>query len=444
MEWNTEPEPSINTPWNTLADMDPYQYLKIKTHMLLIEAMEESDLINCDPTLLRSSIKQAVRQLMRTGENIDPGDKERLAEDVYNETLKYGPLEPLLADKTISDILVNGFDRFFLERQGKLEEIPVRFKSNRHLILVIERIVAMFGRRVDESQPICDARMPDGSRFHCVIPPLALDGPLVSIRKFVGTAYTLEDLIRLDTINDVVATLLQSYVKARLNIVVSGGTGAGKTTLLNALSSAIPENERVVTIEDPAELQLQKRNLARMEVRPANIEGSGEVTQSELFRNALRMRPDRIIVGECRAGECFDMLQAMNTGHDGSITTLHANNARDALRRMETMVLMAGYDLSPLAIRQQIASCIDIIIQLTRLNDGNRVITSITDIVGMESEVILLHETFKYSPTKTIKKDVIPGGLRFTGGHSRSLELLQEAGIEVNLEALRSMSDTHH
>jgi pilus assembly protein CpaF len=321
----------------------------------------------------------------------------------------------------------------FVERKGKLQETNVKFKDNAHLLQVIDRIVSAVGRRVDETQPLCDARLKDGSRFNCVIPPLALDGPLVSIRKFSKDPLKIDDLVRFGALTHEAATLLQGFVEARLNIVISGGTGSGKTTLLNALSSFIPDDERIVTIEDAAELQLQQRHVARMETRPANIEGKGEITQRELVKNSLRMRPERIVLGECRGGEALDMLQAMNTGHDGSLTTLHANTPRDAVRRMETMVMMAGYDLPQRAIREQIASAVHIIIQANRLSDGSRKVLNITEIVGMEGDVVLLQDIFVFHQYGVDENKKVVGEFKYTGVRPKFLDTLVAHGVDLDL-----------
>jgi pilus assembly protein CpaF len=378
-------------------EMDSYGDLKVKIHRRLIEEIDLTQLTENDAAQLRHQIKQAVNQLLLE-ENalLTASERERLVEDIMNETMGLGPLEPLLRDRTITEIMIVGPNMVFVERKGKLTETNVRFKDNGHLLQIIDRIVSAVGRRVDETQPLCDARLKDGSRFNAVIPPLALDGPLVTIRKFSKDPYKIQDLINFGSLNQQAADLLKGFVEARLNIVISGGTGSGKTTLLNVLSSFIPDDERIVTIEDTAELQLQQRHVARMETRPPNIEGKGEITQRELVKNALRMRPERIVLGECRGGETLDMLQAMNTGHDGSLTTLHANTPRDAIRRMETMVMMAGYDLPQRAIREQISAAVHVIIQASRLNDGSRRVMNITEVVGMEGDIILLQDIFTF------------------------------------------------
>jgi pilus assembly protein CpaF len=313
-----------------------------------------------------------------------------------------------------------------------LEPTPVRFKDEAHLIRIVNKIVSAVGRRVDETQPLCDARLKDGSRFNCVIPPLALDGPLVTIRKFSKDPLKVQDLINFGSLTPEAAELLRGFVQARLNIVISGGTGSGKTTLLNVLSSFIPDDERIVTIEDTAELQLQQRHVARMETRPPNLEGKGEITMRDLVKNSLRMRPERIVVGECRSGETLDMLQAMNTGHDGSLTTLHANTPRDAIRRMETMVMMAGYDLPQKAIREQIASAVHVIIQASRLSDGSRRVMNITEVVGMEGEVVLLQDIFHFAQYGLDENHKIIGEFKPTGIRPKFLDVLEAEGVEID------------
>jgi pilus assembly protein CpaF len=428
----------IVTPANTSQvtippEKDPAQALKIKIHRRLIEEIDLTQLTEGDAVALHQQVKDAVNQLLLEEQTlISTQERERLVEDIMNETMGLGPLEPLLRDKSINDILINGPYLVFVERQGKLEETNVKFKDNAHLMQIIDRIVSAVGRRVDETQPLCDARLLDGSRFNCVIPPLALDGALVSIRKFSKDPYKVADLINFGTLNEMAATLLQGFVQARLNIVISGGTGSGKTTLLNVLSSFIPHDERIVTIEDAAELQLQQRHVARMETRPANIEGKGEISQRELVKNALRMRPERIVLGECRGGEALDMLQAMNTGHDGSLTTLHANTPRDAIRRMETMVMMAGYDLPQRAIREQISSAVNIIVQASRLSDGSRRVLNITEVVGMEGDVILLQDIFTFNQYGLDANKKVIGEFAYTGVRPKFLDTLLAEGVDID------------
>jgi pilus assembly protein CpaF len=358
-------------------------------------------------------------------------ERERLVNDVQHELFGLGPLEPLLKDPTISDILVNSHNTIYIERRGKIERTNVRFKDDEHLMRVIERIVSSVGRRIDESSPMVDARLQDGSRVNAIIPPLAIDGPVVSIRRFGSDPLRMSSLIEFNALTKDIADMLQMVVTARLNLLISGGTGAGKTTLLNALSAFIPENERIVTIEDSAELQLQQPHVVRLETRPPNIEGRGEVTQRDLVRNALRMRPDRIVIGEVRGGEAIDMLQAMNTGHDGSLTTIHANTPRDALARLETMIQMTGMRLSDRAMRQQIASALNLVVQVARMSDGSRRVTSISEITGMEGETITMQEIFQYERTGVDKEGQVLGRFRPTGIRPRFAERLKTCGLQL-------------
>jgi pilus assembly protein CpaF len=358
-------------------------------------------------------------------------ERERLVNDVQHELFGLGPLEPLLKDPTISDILVNSHKTIYIERRGKIERTNVQFKDDEHLMRVIERIVSSVGRRIDESSPMVDARLQDGSRVNAIIPPLSIDGPVVSIRRFGADPLKMSMLIEYKALTKDIADMLQMVVTARLNILISGGTGAGKTTLLNALSAYIPENERIVTIEDSAELQLQQPHTVRLETRPPNIEGRGEVTQRDLVKNALRMRPDRIVIGEVRGGEAIDMLQAMNTGHDGSLTTVHANTPRDALARLETMIQMTGMRLSDRAMRQQIASALNLVVQVARMSDGSRRVTSISEITGMEGETITMQEIFQYERTGVDKEGTVLGRFRPTGIRPRFAERLKACGLQL-------------
>jgi len=359
-------------------------------------------------------------------------ERDRLVNDVQHELFGLGPLEPLLADPTISDILVNKHDTIYIERRGKIERTNVTFKDDEHLMRVIERIVSSVGRRIDESSPMVDARLQDGSRVNAIIPPLAIDGPVVSIRRFGSDPLRMSSLIEFKALTKDIADMLQMVVHARLNVLISGGTGAGKTTLLNALSAYIPENERIVTIEDSAELQLQQPHVVRLETRPPNIEGRGEVTQRDLVRNALRMRPDRIVIGEVRGGEAIDMLQAMNTGHEGSLTTIHSNSPRDALARLETMILMAGANLPDRAMREQISSALDVIIQVSRLADGTRKITSVVEVTGMEGPVTASQEIFRYRRRGISPEGQVVGDFESTGVRPQFMERLRVAGVEIS------------
>jgi pilus assembly protein CpaF len=350
---------------------------------------------------------------------------------VLNELFGLGPLEPLLADKTISDILVNGYRSVFIERRGKLEKVDVTFRDDSHLLQIIDRIVSRIGRRVDESSPMVDARLPDGSRVNAIIPPLSIDGPVLSIRRFGAEPLTIKDLVDLKALTPQLVQVLEACVKSRLNILISGGTGAGKTTMLNCLSGFIPNDERLVTIEDSAELLLQQVHVVRLETRPPNIEGRGEITQRSLVRNALRMRPDRIIVGEVRGDEAIDMLQSMNTGHDGGMTTIHANTPRDALARLETMIAMSNMRISDKAMRQQISSAINLVLQVSRMGDGSRKIVSVSEIIGMEGEIITMQEIFRFVRTGVGAKGEVMGQFRPTGIRPRFSERLELYGFKL-------------
>jgi pilus assembly protein CpaF len=358
-------------------------------------------------------------------------ERERLIDEVLDETFGFGPLEMLLKDPTISDILINGPHKIYVERRGKLEKTDVKFRDNDHLLQIIDRIVSKVGRRVDETSPMVDARLPDGSRVNAIIPPLALDGPTMSIRRFGANPLKLEDLLNFKAFTPEMAMLKEACIKARLNIIISGGTGCGKTTLLNTLSSFIPADERIVTIEDAAELQLQQDHIVRLETRPSNIEGKGEVTTRDLVRNALRMRPDRIVIGECRGAEALDMLQAMNTGHEGSLTTLHANNPRDAQARLETMIMMGGFELPIKAMRQQISSAVDVIIQANRLQGGPRKVTSITEVMNMEQDVIIMQDIFRFKQLGIDQNGRAFGQFEATGVRPSFVNRLETAGIKL-------------
>jgi pilus assembly protein CpaF len=364
-------------------------------------------------------------------------ERERLCKEIRDELLGYGPLETLLKDQNINDILVNGFNQVYVERKGKLELTPIRFTDNAHLLKIIEKIASGVGRRVDESCPMVDARLPDGSRVNAIIPPLSLDGPALSIRKFAKDPIRVQHLIEFGAITPEVAQVLEGMVKARLNVLISGGTGTGKTTFLNVLSSFIPYDERIITIEDSAELQLQQEHVVRLETRPPNLEGMGEITQRDLVRNALRMRPERIILGEVRQGEALDMLQAMNTGHDGSLATIHANSPRDALTRLETMVSMAGLNIPDRAIRHQVSSAIDVVIQLARLSDGSRKMMGLHEIVGMEGDMITMQEIFAYkmmglSDDRKVKGKFVTSGIR-----PKFMSRLEEMGVSLPASLFR-------
>jgi pilus assembly protein CpaF len=411
---------------------DPLAELKNRIHLGLIEDLGRQ-IFNA--AVDEGSVHKRITAEIRTRLEHEPGlsrdDRERLVGDLRDDVLGHGPLERLLVDDSVTEIMVNGPYDVWIERGGTLHRSSVRFQDESHLRRIMNKMVAEVGRRIDESQPMVDARMPDGSRLNAVIPPLSLTGPLVTIRRFGNERLQLDDLIRLGTLSPDTSDLLARCVEARLNILISGGTGTGKTTLLNALSSAIPDNERIVTIEDAAELKLAQRHVLRMECRPKNIEGGGEVTIRDLVRNSLRMRPDRIVVGEVRGAEALDMLQALNTGHDGSLTTLHANSPRDALARVETMVLMAGYDLPLRAIRQQITSALDVILQLERMHDGSRKVTSITEVQRMESDVITLQELFRFQVDGVASGRSVVGTLSSTGLRPGFLEKFERRGVRA-------------
>ena len=412
------------------AEVQAYQELKSTIHRKLIDRLDLSTVAEISPEQLSGIIKAVVENLI-TAENIPltRTERDRLIVEIQHETLGLGPLEPLLQDPDISDILVNGSSQVYIEKMGKLQKSDVVFKDDDHLMTVIERIVSKVGRRVDESSPLVDARLPDGSRVNVIIPPLALDGPAVSVRRFGVNPLRMENLIANRSLTEEMARVFEAMVKARLNVLVSGGTGAGKTTLLNILSASVPDTDRIVTIEDSAELILQQDHVVRLETRPPNIEGKGMVTQRELVRNALRMRPDRIIVGEVRGGEALDMLQAMNTGHDGSISTIHANSPRDALARLETMVLMAGFDLPSRAIREQMSSALNVIIQVARLSDGTRKIVKVSEITGMEGEIIVMQDVFIFEKKGLDEEGRVGGQYRATGVRPKFLDIIHSAGI---------------
>ncbi|HEX8071710.1 MAG TPA: CpaF family protein [Pyrinomonadaceae bacterium] len=409
-----------------------FQEMKARLHRAIINRMDLTKLGQLEPEQLKSEVSRLAEGLLAAeGTPLSITERDRLVEEVRHELFGLGPLEPLLADPTISDILVNAPQNIYIERHGRLERTDVAFKDDEHLMRVIERIVSTVGRRIDEASPMVDARLKDGSRVNAIIPPLALDGPVLSIRRFGADPLRMNKLIEIGAITKDIADMFDMCVRARLNILISGGTGAGKTTLLNALSAFIPEEQRIVTIEDSAELQLQQPHVVRLETRPPNIEGKGEVNQRDLVKNALRMRPDRIVIGEVRGGEAIDMLQAMNTGHDGSLTTIHANTPRDALARLETMIQMTGMRLSDRAMRQQIASAINLVIQAARLSDGTRRVTSISEITGMEGETITMQEIFQYERKGVDKDGKVIGRFRPTGVRPRFAERLKVYGMQL-------------
>jgi len=429
-EVNARSEPA----WRPGAPMEGMTALKLRIHQRLLEMLNLSLLDKTPRETLCNEIRSVIGPLLAQEKRLLTAKQiDQLIEDVVNELLGLGPLEPLLKDETVSDILINTHATVYVERMGLLEKTDVHFQDTRHLVRIINKVVSAVGRRVDESQPMVDARLPDGSRFNAIIPPLAVDGPLVSIRKFASKPIHMARLVELGSITEEIARILEAIVKCRRNVLISGGTGSGKTTLLNALSAFIDHNERIVTIEDSAELQLQQSHVGRLETRPTNIEGKGEVTQRDLVRNALRMRPDRIIVGEVRAGEAFDMLQAMNTGHDGSMTTVHSNSVRDALSRVEQMIGMAGLEISPRSIRQQISSAIHAVIQVERMEDGHRRVVSIAELVGMEGDVISMQEIFHFRRRGHSRTGVVQGDFETTGVRPKFMELLTARGIELPL-----------
>jgi pilus assembly protein CpaF len=416
------------------ADERLLQYKK-ELHQQLISSMDLSAIGTMSEEELRLEVRRAAEELCRLSSDLlSLSERERLVNEVLDETFGLGPLEPLLRDPTITDILVNGPKMVYIERAGRLERVNVAFHDERHLLQIVQRIAGRVGRRVDETTPMVDARLPDGSRVNAIIPPLALDGTLVSIRRFGAKPFMMADLIAKKAITSDMVKFLSACIKARVNMIISGGTGSGKTTLLNALSAYIPHDERVATIEDAAELKLQQPHIARMETRPPNIEGVGEVTTRDLVRNALRMRPDRIIVGECRGAEALDMLQAMNTGHEGSMTTIHANDTRDALSRLEMMVGMAGFDLPIWIIRRQATSAIQIVVQVARLLGGARKIIKISEITGMEGDVISMHDLFGYKQTGVDEAGNAQGYFFASGIRPKCLERLETAGLHLPVE----------
>jgi pilus assembly protein CpaF len=406
--------------------------IKTRVHRRILERLNLSNLDKLDREEVVAAITKVVQDLVAQEQlPLNLGEREQLVRQVVDEIFGLGPLEILMQDPEVADILVNTHDQVFVERHGKLLPTDVRFQDDRHLLQVIDRIVSAVGRRIDDSSPMVDARLPDGSRVNAIIPPLAIDGPHLSIRKFKRDALSGEDLLRMGSVTQPMLEVLSGIVRARLNVLISGGTGAGKTTLLNVLSSFIPADERIVTIEDSAELQLRQPHVVRLETRSANIEGQGAVPQRMLLINSLRMRPDRIVMGEVRGAEAVDMLQAMNTGHDGSLTTLHANTPRDALSRLETMISMASLNLPDKAMRQQIASAINVVIQVTRLSDGSRKLITISEIVGMEGDVITMQDIFVFERQGVDEDGKVVGRFRATGLRPRFTERLQAWGIEL-------------
>jgi pilus assembly protein CpaF len=409
-----------------------FEELKRLIHSKLVDKLDLSRVSDLEGETLRREIRLVVERLCDT-ENplLNRMERERLIDEVLDETFGFGPLEVLLKDPTISDILINGPHKVYVERRGKMEKSDVKFRDNEHLLQIIDRVVSKVGRRVDETSPMVDARLPDGSRFNAIIAPLSLDGASVSIRRFGANPLKLEDLLNYKAFTPEMAMLMEACIKARLNMIISGGTGCGKTTLLNTLSSFIPHEERLVTIEDAAELQLQQDHVVRLETRPPNIEGKGSITCRDLVRNALRMRPERIIIGECRGAESLDMLQAMNTGHAGSMTTLHANTPRDAQARLETMIMMAGMELPIKAMRQQISSAVDVIIQANRLQGGPRKVTCFTEVMNMEQDMIIMQDVFRYRQLGIDQNGRAYGQFEATGVRPSFVNRLEAAGIKL-------------
>ena len=431
---NTEP-PRKENPGTVHLRRDSFQELKTRLHKKLIDSLDLAVLANLDRSVLRDQIKDVLEKLLSEEDLfLSQENQERLISEIQSETLGLGPIEEYMHDPDISDILVNTYDQVYIEKRGKLELTHTRFKDDNHLLQIIDRIVSKIGRRIDEASPMVDARLTDGSRVNAIIPPLALDGPMLSIRRFRVNVLSMDDLLRNKSLSPPVIELLKGMVRARLNVVISGGTGAGKTTLLNILSAYVPPDERIVTIEDSAELQLQQPHVVRLETRPANIEGKGRVTQRDLVRNTLRMRPDRIIIGEVRGPEIYDMLQAMNTGHDGSLTTIHANSTRDTLLRLETLMLLAGIDIPERAIRELVSSAIDVVIQVTRYSDGTRKISNLSEIVGMERDTITMQEIFYFEKTGVGKEGEILGDFRPTGIRPKFMDRILRSGIRLSSE----------
>jgi pilus assembly protein CpaF len=427
-----ESKPEVKAPKVEAPQDVRYQELKSRVHARLFEVLDLSKAKDMTEEKNGEEVMAATQRILsEEGIALTKEERQRLLRDIRDEVFGLGPIEPLLRDPTVCDILVNGPHQVYVERKGKMQPTPIRFRDDAHVLRIIERIVSRVGRRIDESNPLVDARLPDGSRVNAIIPPLAIDGPSISIRRFAADKLDHNDLIRFGSLTPELVLTLQAAVRARLNILVSGGTGSGKTTLLNILSSFIPDDERIITIEDSAELQMRQEHVVRLETRPANLEGKGAITQRELLVNTLRMRPDRIVVGECRAGEALDMLQAMNTGHDGSLTTVHANTPRDALSRLETMVAMSGLDLPKTAVRSQIAAAIDLVIQQQRLVDGSRRVTSLQEVTGMEGEVITMQEIFRLERRGLDEDGKVVAELVATGIRPKFVEKLAAEGIEL-------------
>ncbi len=422
---------------NELAESS--RRLKIKVHNRLFETIDVSKLETLEPSAMSGKVTAAITEILNEeGRLLTDTDRTRLVEEIKNELLGLGPLEPLLRDDDITDILVNGHGHVYVERFGKLHQAEAAFQDDQHLMLIIDRIVSRVGRRVDESSPMVDARLPDGSRINAIIPPLALDGPALSIRRFGRKRYDISGLVEKESITWEVVEFLLAVVRARLNVIVAGGTGSGKTTMLNCLSAFVPEDERIVTIEDSAELSLQQPHVVRLETRPSNLEGKGEITQRDLVRNCLRMRPDRIVVGEVRGAEVLDMLQAMSTGHDGSIATIHANSTRECLGRLEMMMLLSGVSIPQRAMRQQIASAINVIVHVSRLSDGSRKVMKVSEITGMEGEMIMMQDLYEFVRGEPRADAKVAGQLRSTGVRSHYATRLEAAGYKTDARLFKA------
>jgi pilus assembly protein CpaF len=421
------------------AAAEGFRQLKLKAHTKIFEMLNLAQLETVEPAVLSAKVTAAIGELLKEESRLlTDADRARLVEEIKNELLGLGPLEPVLRDDEVTDILVNGCDQVYVERGGRLELTDVSFQDNQHLRLIIDRIVSRVGRRVDEASPMVDARLPDGSRVNAIIPPLALDGPALSIRRFGRHRFRIEDLLAREALAPEMAEFLSAVTRARLNVMICGGTGSGKTTMLNCLSAFVPENERIVTIEDSAELSLQQPHVVRLETRPSNLEGKGEITQRDLVRNCLRMRPDRIIVGEVRGAEVIDMLQAMSTGHDGSIATIHANSTRECLSRLEMMMLLAGYSIPQRAMRQQISSAINVIVHVGRLSDGSRKVTKISEISGMEGEVVMMQDLFEFVRVGTSQTGKVQGSFRATGIRPAYAARIEAAGFRLDSKLFRN------
>ncbi len=443
--------PSIRHQFQERADVRPlpasaatrspngqFEQIKTRIHQQILEDMDLRRMQSLPAERWRSELQGLTESLIAQNHfALNETERKQIAQGIQDEMLGLGPIEPLLSDDSVSDILVNGPYKVFVERRGKIEVTDIRFDSEAHLMRVIDRIVSRIGRRIDEMSPMVDARLADGSRVNAVIPPLAIDGPLLSIRRFAVVPYTVQDLLRFETLTPDMAALIDGLAKAKLNVLISGGTGSGKTTLLNVISASIPPNERIVSIEDAAELQLQQPHVVRMETRPANMEGAGEVTQRALLRNSLRMRPDRIILGEVRGAEVLDMLQAMNTGHEGSMSTIHANTPRHAMTRLEHMLGMAGLQTDARSMRQQIAAALTVVLQVSRLSDGQRKITSLQEITGMEGDVITMQEIFKFEQTGLSDGAQVQGRFVATGIRPKFFQRLQTRGIALSADMFR-------